>query len=70
MLIALIVASLHHLPSMRLVLLDTCIGQQTDVVVHIKVEEWPRLSSRLVHDKVVEGVVLNEITILQRHICE
>ena len=58
MLVALIPTSFHDFASVRLVLLYCGISQQPDVVVHVEIEKWTRLSPRLVHDEVVESVVL------------
>ena len=58
MLVSLIPAPLNYFPGVRLVLFDTGIGKQTNVVVDVKVEQWPRLPAGLIHDEVIEGVVL------------
>ena len=58
MLVSVVPASLDHFPSVRLVLLDRRIGQKTDVIVDIEVEQRARLSTGFVDDKVVERVVL------------
>lgn len=58
MLVSVVPASLDHFPSVRLVLLDRRIGQKTDVVVDIEVEQRTRLATGLVDDEVVECVVL------------
>lgn len=43
---------------MRLVFLNARVGQQTDVVVDIKVEQRAGLPASLIDNKVVESVVL------------
>ena len=58
MLVSVVPASLDHFPSVRLVLLDRRIGQKTDVVVNVEVEQGTRLATGLVDDEVVECVVL------------
>ena len=58
MLVSLIPAPLNYFPGVRLVLFDTGIGKQTNVVVDVKVEQWSRLPAGLIHDEVIEGVVL------------
>ena len=63
MLVTLIVAPLDELSRVRLVLLDRGIRQQAHIVVHVEVEERPRLPSRLVHDEVIEGVVLSKLLV-------
>ena len=54
-LVALVQSLLHHLSSMRLVLLYPRITNHSYIVVHIKMEEGSALASRLVDDEVVEG---------------
>lgn len=34
--------------------------QHPHIIVHVKAEQWSRLSSSLVHNKVVESVMLEE----------
>lgn len=58
MLIPLIPTAFHDFTGVRFVFLYSRIGQQTDVVVNIKVEQWARFSSRFVDNKVIEGVML------------
>ena len=51
---------------MRLVLLPRGIRKQTDVVVHVKVEERTRFSTSLVDNKVVECMMLDVIRVNDR----
>jgi len=63
-LVALVIRSLHHLSCVGLVLFHIGIVGQTDILVHIKTEEWSRLSTGLVDNKVVEGVMVRDDQIL------
>lgn len=60
MFVALIVTSLHDLARMGLVFLDSSIGQETDIIVYVEVEQWARFPTSLVHDEIVECVVLGD----------
>lgn len=64
MLVALVVRALHDLARVGLILLDTGIVGQADVVVHIKAEQRAGLSAGLVDNEVVEGVVVGDDQIL------
>lgn len=58
MFIPLVVAPLHDFASMRFIFLFRSIGQKAHVIVYIEVEERARLSTGLVDDKIIKGVVL------------
>ena len=58
MLIALVPTTLDDLSGVGLVLLDRCISQQPNVVMHVEIEERAGLAPGFVDDKVVEGVML------------
>lgn len=45
---------------MRFVFLDCRVSEQADIVVNVEVEQRSGLAARLVHDEVVERVVLLE----------
>lgn len=56
--VAVVPTSLHDFSGVRLVLFLSSIRQQTNVVVHVKVEERTRFTASFVDDEVVEGVSL------------
>ena len=58
MLVPLVPTSLDDFAGMKLVFLNARVGQQTDVVVDIKVEQRAGLPASLIDNKVVESVVL------------
>ena len=58
MLVTLVVTSLNNLPCVRFILLNGGVGEETDVVVYVKVEEGARLAASLVDNEVVESIVL------------
>lgn len=58
MFVALIPAAFYDLAGVRFVLLQSRIGEQPHVVVNVKVEQWPRLATRLVDYKVIKRVML------------
>lgn len=58
MFIPIIPAALDDFTSVALVLLLRRVGEHAHIVVHVKVEQWARLSSCFVDDKVVKGVML------------
>ena len=58
MLVPLVIAPFHNLARVRLILLYRRIREQPHVIVHVKIEQRPRLPARLVHDEIIEGVVL------------
>lgn len=58
MLVPLVPTSLDHLTGVGLVLFNRCVGQKAHVVVDVKIEQWARLPAGLVHDEVVERVML------------
>lgn len=58
MLVPLVPTSLDHLPGVGLVLFDGGVSQKTHVVVDVKIEQWAGLPAGLIHDEVVEGVML------------
>lgn len=58
MLVALIIAPFNDLSRMGLVLFNSCVREEADIVVHVKVEEWTRLAASFVDNEVVESVVL------------
>lgn len=49
---------LHDLARVRLVLLDARIIDDTNIVVHVEMEERTALTPRLGHDEVIEAKVL------------
>ena len=49
---------------MRLVLLHGGVVDQSDVVMHVKGEEWAALSTGLDDDEVIEGVGLRDDEVL------
>lgn len=58
MLVPLVPTSLDHLPGVGLVLFDSGVSQKTHVVVDVKIEQWARLPAGLIHDEVVERMML------------
>ena len=60
-LIALVPTTLDDLAGVRLVLFLGGVGEQPYVVVHVEVEQRARLAAGLVHDEVVECVVLGKV---------
>jgi hypothetical protein len=56
--VALIPTAFYDLASVRFILLPGRIGEQPDIVVNVKVEQWPRLAARLVDYEVVKRVML------------
>jgi hypothetical protein len=61
--VTLIVASFNHLASVGLVLFEGRVGEETNVVVHVKVEEWTGLATGFVDYEVVEGVMLEALSV-------
>ena len=55
-LIPVVPAPAHDLARVTLVLFNSCITHQTNVIMNIEMEKWARLSSRLGDDQIVEGV--------------
>ena len=67
-LVTFVPAAQTHLARMRLVLLHFSIIGQSDVIVHVKHEEGPRLSPGLGDDEVIERVVVgNDEVLLDVH---
>lgn len=67
-LVPLVIASLDDFARMRLVFLHSRVGEQTNVVVDVEIEQWTGLAAGFVHDEVVERVVLAKQTMLM--VCE
>jgi hypothetical protein len=72
MLVTLIVTPLYDFACMGLVLLFRGVSKKANIVMNIKVEERSRLSTSLVNDKVIEGMMLvrirqNEKKSLENH---
>lgn len=61
MLAALVPAPLYNFARMRFILLDTGIRKDTNIIVNVKVEQWPGLSTSLVDDEIVECVMLRTV---------
>ena len=58
MLVTLVPAPFDDLACVGLVLLHGGVRQKSDVVMHVEVEQRPGFASGLVHEEIVERVVL------------
>ena len=68
MLVTVVPRSFDNLSGVRFILLHSCIGEHSYIIMYVELEQGSRLSSSLGSDKVVEGQMLDETAISMQFI--
>lgn len=68
MFVSLVISTLNYFASVRFILVYRGVRKQPDIIMDVKVEQWARFTTSLVHYKVVKGIVMrNDQVLLDIH---